>query len=118
MGSSSAGVGKLLKSCSLSTLFQRIMKTMVMRPMYCPTVAAVAAPTTPQPATNTKNRSRLRLTALAAALAISGVLHHMPADGLACMHEEIAAMQGLAVIQYIQQSEQSFLNFWSKQSWS
>ena len=77
MGSSSRGLGKLFKSCSLSTFFQHSMHSMVTRPTYCPAVAAVAAPKTPQPATNTKKRSRLRLTAFAAALAIRGVLHHI-----------------------------------------
>lgn len=52
------------------------MNSMVARPTYCPIVAALAAPITPHPATKTKNKSRLRLTAFAAALAISGVLHH------------------------------------------
>ncbi len=58
------------------------MHSMVARPTYCPMVAALAAPTTPHPATKTKKRSRLRFTAFAAALAISGVLHHDTAPGL------------------------------------
>ena len=82
MGISSRGEGKLFKSESLSTPFQHSMHSMVANPTYCPMVAALAAPTTPHPATNTKKRSRLRLTAFAAALAISGVLHQATALSL------------------------------------
>ena len=76
MGSSSRGEGRLFRSESLSTSLRHNMNKIVARPTYCPIVAALAAPITPQPATKTKNRSRPRLTAFAAALAISGVLHH------------------------------------------
>jgi hypothetical protein len=85
MGSSSRDEGRLFRSESLSTSLRHNMNSMVARPTYCPIVAALAAPITPHPATKTKNKSRLRLTAFAAALAISGVLHHTTAHSfIAC----------------------------------
>jgi len=82
MGSSSRDEGRLFRSESLSTSLRHNMNSMVARPTYCPIVAAPAAPITPHPATKTKNKSRLRLTAFAAALAISGVLHHTTVHSL------------------------------------
>ncbi len=82
MGSSSRGEGRLFRSESLSTSLRHNMNSIVARPTYCPIVAALAAPITPHPATKTKNKSRLRLTAFAAALAISGVLHHTTVHSL------------------------------------
>lgn len=74
IGTSSSDVGRVFRSDSLSMPLRPRISSMVASPTYCPMVAALADPTTPQPATKTKNRSRLRLTRLPAALAMSGVL--------------------------------------------
>ena len=81
IGTSSSDVGRVFRSDSLSMPLRPRISSMVASPTYCPMVAALADPTTPQPATKTKNRSRLRLTRLPAALAMSGVLQvHMFLD--------------------------------------
>jgi len=93
IGSSSRGEGRLFRSDNLSTSLRHNMNSMAARPTYCPIVAALAAPITPHPATKTKNKSRLRLTAFAAALAISGVLHHTTVHSLIACRSIVSTRQ-------------------------